>query len=71
MKHGDERNYRRESSWTALDGQTSDGKPVPLGHGITVSVVDRWCACCEEWIPCKGLLGALTFQLEHEHGEGR
>lgn len=60
-QHGDERNRREESEWTAPRPHT--------GHGLTVSVSERWCATCQRWVEIRGVMGGLRWMAEHEHAE--
>lgn len=69
-KHGDERNFRMETTSYVTPGHTLDGVPVPMGHSTTQSTSEKYCATCNAWILVKGVMGGLTFMFEHAPGHG-
>lgn len=73
-QHGAERNRRQETSGSEpveyRDART--GETVFRGSAVshTRTVVERWCAGCECWIKCDGIMGFLGWIAEHQdHAE--
>lgn len=41
---------------------------VGVGHSVTTSVTDTYCAHCHQWVETNGVLGPLRFMAWHDHG---
>ena len=56
-QHSEARNYRVVRAFTPTGPFT--------GHGMDVSVVDRYCAGCDRWVEERGVIGWIRWQAEH------
>ena len=58
-EHGEERNYRTETTTTHAEYQTPGGPMVLPSGGKTETVTERWCEVCNDWVTARGIMGAL------------
>lgn len=72
-KHGEVRNWREETTYSAgpecFDATTGESLGQIPGLSVTQSVSERWCAHCGVWVEVRGVMGALSFDINHEHGK--
>jgi len=71
-KHGAERNrHMKTIPGKLVEYLDSQGDVVYSGplSSVTRSACERYCAHCDKWIPLEGVLGPITFMVEHDHKE--
>lgn len=59
MKHGTERNRRRESTVVREEFKIPGGTVIVAYEGKLETVSERFCVVCDEWVKVGGLLGAI------------
>lgn len=63
-KHREKRNYRLEQTPQTTELETPEG-PISVTTHDVQSVVEQYCAHCEQWITVEGVTGSLRFMAHH------
>ena len=64
--HGVERNKRMEAKMDTLEGVTENGRAISVQYAAEeYTISDRFCVTCGDWMPAKGVMGAILCMECH------